>query len=438
VKIWSWVLSFIVLASTAIFGVITVGARTERVRIENLGEEEKIRTLIQNYFDKRYQSRKINHAGDFSELTDESFQAYAFIKAETDKLEIEIYNAKLHHLGYTQYKYTLNFLDISIDKQNQRATVSLTEGHDVVFEISEMISRTEPVISSMRNLNHTLTLKKLHNEWKIVSDSYEDYLWRMIHTTRLSKEEILGSIDESQNPTPTTSMEVQATTFSCNLNSDTSAHSYNRNGVVAYAHQYATEPNPAYYYFPSPNGDCTNFISQAIHHGSNAEEVGSGTYGWYYNSSSDYSPAWTHVQSMFDFITQYLVWGEGPEGCNLGNEKYNAEKGDVVQFEWRNDATPEWDHGVIIVRKENYAGEPFFFVAGHTDDLDNYALDNFAYESRRFIHIERIDGYVKLFIPIVIKANMGGLLALPTNPYPGSMDIGGSTQLQAYPPYPAP
>ena len=381
---------------TAILGVVTATASAGREKKVDLAEEDAVQEAIKMYFDQRYRSRAANQIEDFRGLTDGSAEAESFLKSESDKLEIEIHNAKLHHLSYTQYKFSLDFNDISFDKANQSATVSLTEGHDVVFEISEMISKAEPIVSKMRNLEHTILLKKTQNGWKIVSDDYEDYLWRLISATNLSKDALLRSIDDVQDQASTIA-EVESVTSTCNLPADESTHPYNRSGVVAYAHRYAYDPNPAYYYFP--DNDCTNFVNQAIHHGSNAEEVGSNTYGWYYNyynnyQDNDYSASWTDVGKLYEFITQYYVWDKGPEGCEVS--KSNADRGDLVQFEWRDDPTPAWDHSMIIVREEIMYGESFFYVAGHSDDIDDYPLDSIIYQSRRFVRIDRIDGYFNL------------------------------------------
>lgn len=310
-------LAFTMLLVATILAITTINANAEMEQIVDLAEEEKIRAVIQNYFEKRYHSRQVNQIENFRELTDGSAQAEAFLKTESDKLEIEIYNAKLHHLGYTQYKFTLDFNNISIDREDQSATVLLTEGHDVVFEISNMISKAEPIVSKMRNLDHMIVLKKTQNDWKIVSDHYEDYLWRMLRATDLSKDELLHSMSMNEVQDRLSNIEkVQSLTSSCNLQADTSTHSYNRGGALAYAHRYANNPNPTYHYFT--DNDCTNFVNQAIHHGSNAEEVGSNTYGWYYNyyhdyQHYDYSASWTNVTFLFEFITEYLVWDKGPE-----------------------------------------------------------------------------------------------------------------------------
>jgi Putative amidase domain len=447
-KIPRLLIAFALIIVTVILSVVTVNASAAREKITNLAEEQKIREVIQNYFDKRYRSRQANQLESLRGLTDGSTQADSFLKSENDKLEIEIHNAKLYHLRYTLYKYTLDFTDISIDKGNQSATVSLKEGHDVVFEISELISKDEPIVSKMRDRGHTIILKRQQDGWKIVSDHYEDNLWRLLRATNLPKEELLRSMDEAQDQTSTL-VEVQSTTSLCNLPSDSSTHPYNREGAAAYAHRYATSPNPAYFYFP--DNDCTNFVNQAIHHGSNAEEVGSNTFGWYYNYyedylHNDYSASWTDVQFLYDFITQYYVWDKGPEGCSVG--KNSATIGDLVQYNWMVDENgnydPDdevWDHGAIIVMVEQLpGGEMYPYVAAHSSDLDNYPYREYIYTFPhmipRFIHIERIDGYAKSFLPLMLKNLVGSLQFTPTNPYPGPTDSGGFVQPQAA--YPAP
>lgn len=442
-KIKQYVWTVVLIIAITTFGVMVVNASSEKERVENPVEETKIQEVIRNYFDKRYRSRATNQIEDLRELTDNSPQSNSFLLFETDKLEIEIYNAEIHHLRYSQYEYCLDFNDISIDKDNQTATVSLIEGHDVVFEISEMIAKTDPIVSKMRNLEHTIILKKTQDGWKIVSDHYDDLLWRMIRANNLSKDDMLLMLENEQDHASILEGTESTTSF-CNLPDDESTHPYNRSGAVAYAHQYAENPNPAYHYFTG--NDCTNFINQAIHHGSNAEEVGSNTYGWYYHyynsyQDNDYSASWTDVQFSYDFITQYYVWDKGPEGCEINND-YAALEGDLVQFERVGD-TEEWDHAMIIVERQEDPYDPYdptFYVAGHSEDLDNYPLNSVTYRDIRFIRIERIDGYAKVYLPLAIK-NSGGRTSnqpQPTypNPYPAPMEKIDEPETIA--PYPAP
>lgn len=428
------------------FSILTTNASADQARTEYLAEEAEIREVIRNYFDRRYRSRATNQIENFQDFTDDSLQSTSFILSETEKLEIEIYNAEMHHLRYSQFKYFIDFNDIAIDINDQTATVSLIEGHDVVFEISEMVAKTDPIVSKMRNLEHTITLKETKDGWKIVSDTYDDYLWRFIKATNYSKGELIFIISGGQEEMLIPA-QVESVTPLCNLPADESVHTYDRSGAVEYAHQYAINPNPAYYYFPDT--DCTNFISQAIHHGSNAEEVGSNTYGWYYNyynsyDDNDYSASWADVQFSYDFITQYYVWDKGPEGCAINND-YAAVEGDLVQFEWDDDTI--WDHAMIIVERQEDPYDPYnptFYIAGHSDDVDDYPLNSIIYKSRRFIRIDRIDGYDNVYLSLVIQNGSVNTINQPQplypNPYPAPK-IGEEeprSTPKAIDPYPAP
>ncbi len=388
-------------------------------------------------------------------MTDNSPQSDSFLSSESDKLNIEIQHAKMNKLGYAKYKYFLNFTEMLVDTSSQTALVSLLEGHDVVFEISKEISQSQPVVSTMRNLKHTIALRKVQGQWKIITDDYEDYLWRLLKSTKISTDELLRSLEETHKETALNENEVQSPT-ACALPSDESTHPYNRSGAVAYSHQWATAQRPyntKYYDFTDFGGDCTNFVNQAIYESSNAEMVfgglhGFGQLGWYFFSNSDYANAWTQVQALFEFITQYWVWPRpgiddpegpgGPEGCPM--DFYQVYEGDLIQYDWTNNGS--WDHSVIIVRSQDLGQyNRFHWVAGHTPDVDDYPYSSFAYPNQvyRFIQIERIDGYAKLFLPLILKNLVNSFQFEPINPYPGPTDSGGSVPPQAYPaPHPVP
>ncbi len=461
----------VVIFATVVLVFWTVQARAVvSQESANPQEQQEIEGIIKAYFETRYRSLHNLKLEDLGKLIDRSSRGCSFLRSESDKLEVEIHHAKLYHLGYSQYKYFLDFKKISINTFSQIATVSVTEGHDVIFQISEEISGDKPIVSAMRNLQHTIVLQKGEDGWRIVSDNYEDYLWRLITTTKMSKEELLqemlpssmelpGSIEEPQ-ATLTNEDGAQNVSVLCpSLPEDQSTHPYNRDGAIAYAHLWATATppynDPPYHDFTSEGGDCTNFISQAIHEGSNAKmafggEHGIGKNGWYYYSTSDRAAAWVNVERMHSFITnayEINLWDSGPEGCDV--EPYEAYEGDLVQYNWKvnQQGTPDpndevWDHGAIIVRTL-YLGQynRYHFVAAHSVDVDDYPYTNYIYAYPdmvyRFVHIDRIDGYYELYLPLVIK-NLGSganqMLNLYQNPYPAPMDSSTSSSS----PYPVP
>lgn len=161
---------------------------------------------------------------------------------------------------------------------------------------------------------------------------------------------------------------------------------------------------------------------------------GIGTNGWYYFNVNDRSAAWNLVDRLYSFIVgEIYIWLAGPEGCVVTYTA--AEVGDLIQYEWEGNGV--WDHAVIIVMKGTGGQGYQYWVAGHTPDVDNYPYQNFIYSNIRFINIERIDGYIDTFIPLVMKDEgtaMSQVVTQQPDPYPAPHDSR-STQLI---PYPAP
>ncbi len=146
-------------------------------------EQNEIQNAIHAYFDARYRTMSSLQLEDLSKMIDNSAQGVSFLNSEAGKLEIEIKHAKLNKLGYTQYKIILDFKNI-VFSSPQSAIITVVEGHDVIFEISEEISKIYPIVSKMRNLQHTIAVRKVEGTWKIVSDDYEDDLWRLLKNPR--------------------------------------------------------------------------------------------------------------------------------------------------------------------------------------------------------------------------------------------------------------
>ena len=93
-------------------------------------------------------------------------------------------------------------------------------------------------------------------------------------------------------------------------------------------------------------------LNQAIHHGSNTEEVGAilldGITITITIIRITITTSWTDVGKLYEFITQYYVWTRGRRDARQINIMHYRK---YMQFEWPNDISPEWDHSVIIVQK---------------------------------------------------------------------------------------
>lgn len=405
----------------------------EQAQAEWSLDEQLIRETIQTYFDLYYRSYSTLNVEDFGFLVEESTQGRTFFAFESDKRDIEVYHAKLHRLRYLNYEYFLDIVYIStLDKNTQTISVTVIEGHDVVYEISA------PHVSSLRNLQHVFTMRKTGDVWKIIDDQYEDYFWRQIKSIDKPKKEIIQLIDDSYaswnaqigNSSLMSDLETQ-TTF-CTWGS------YNRAGAIEYALEWATaEPpyNEKYYNFTDSGGDCTNFVSQVIHEGGTAAMVFGGEHkihapGWYYYNEDDWATDWIWVDGLYSFIVEPRELIGGPKGITVedGNDACLA---DVIQYERTGDAV--YDHAVVITDQiDDGYGNLFHLVSGHTPDEVDVPFNKYIINGVRFIHIESAGGYVTL--PLIMNSNTVSQNR-SQNPYPAPLD---AVEAPQYSPYPAP
>lgn len=267
----------------------------------------------------------------------------------------------------------------------------------------------------MRNLEHTISLKKLNGSWVIVDDDYNDYLWQLLKSTQMSDEEIFASIDTLRSTTQKTQPALPQASNDL---------SYDRNGAIDYAHYWYDKRNPNYYDFSGIGGDCTNFVSQAFYIGGKMpmgfpDTLGVGTPGWYYLDVWHRARAWVWVDSLYDFIVN------DPDNISGGPEGYEVDlngaiRGDVIQYERTGDSI--WDHSVIIVSAEDIGyGEMMYWVASHDDDVDNYPYTSFAYNDVRFIRVVGAPGGF-VYLPLLINDVSTISQRTSQNPYPGPVE----------------
>ncbi len=153
---------------------------------------------------------------------------------------------------------------------------------------------------------------------------------------------------------------------------------YNRIAAVAYALKWALLRNPKYYNFDNIGGDCTNFVSQCVYAGSRTMNF-TPTFGWYYISLSDRSPAWTGVEYFYNFMTTNE--GIGPFATEAGAG--GVMPGDVIQL---GSSDGDFYHAVIITAIRNRR----IYVSAHSDDYENRPLNSYNYDKIRYLHIEGV------------------------------------------------
>jgi len=407
----------------------------------SLEQQEELKNIIYPYFEARYHALSVLYSDDFNrngfgDLVSDQADAKSFLKAELDKLAIEIKHAELNHLRYVQYEYFLSFQSMVVDESNQTAIVSLTEENNTVDEISLEISPEKPFVSHNYNRIHTIALRREENQWKIVSDDYMDYFWRMLRQTGQSPDELLRNMKAV--PHPTTQSPNHETVISNSLPANMPSHAYDRNGAVDYAYDHANNYNPDYprYDIGSgalPWGDCQNFVSQAIYEEGNAsmyipspfpDPSPNGQSGWYLLNDMQRATDWNWVNGFYDFVTDPNPnVTEGPVGHKV-DYLNDIMLGDVIQYDWTGDGT--WDHSVIVVE---IIGTDVY-VATHTpDDIRHYTAFSPSYNPNltqmRFIHIDQSRGNPPIKTKISAAGDDAGTVTRSTNNACGYTGTGG-------------
>jgi hypothetical protein len=170
---------------------------TERVSIE---DEERLKKIIREYFDRRYYAFSLSNLDGIpdnfiDDLLSDAPETSVFLELELAKLRMTLNHRELNDLKYSAYEYFLDYENISFDSFSQTATVSLSKKDNTIFEISAMLASGEPIMSSYYNEEHTIVMRKEESGWKIVSDTYRDYVWRMLRKSDPSPAEILNTLD---------------------------------------------------------------------------------------------------------------------------------------------------------------------------------------------------------------------------------------------------
>lgn len=154
-------------------------------RDPNLDDEAKIKAAIDAYFTLRYEGQKLLEPQDFSILVEN--EDLDWVKMEKDKLDIEIYVAKLYESPYLEYKYTLDYDSIILS--GNEATIHLRESNEVT-------AKRDLSISYMGNLPHLFILHKIDPKgWVIYQHEYQDELSQGLALQ--SKEELLQKVNEN-------------------------------------------------------------------------------------------------------------------------------------------------------------------------------------------------------------------------------------------------
>ena len=150
---------------------------------------------------------------------------------------------------------------------------------------------------------------------------------------------------------------------------------YDRSAAVAYAERWALSRNPAYYNFDALGGDCTNFASQCLLAGG-APMNRTPELGWFYESLSQRSAAWTSVNYLYRFLVNNH--GVGPGAVETTKEQMLP--GDLIQLA---NADGIFYHSLVVLSPSL----PDLYVAAHTLDALWRPLSTYQYDKCRYLHI---------------------------------------------------
>jgi len=160
-------------------------------------EQEVLKRVIESYFDIHYLTFNTLQLPHFGDLVSDQPDGQAFLEAELRKLALEIKYSILNGSRYVHYKYFLDYRDIVVDPSSQIVTITLIENNEIIFQNSVSGDLQNPHVAQMSGNKHTIMLRQEEGQWKIVSDIYNDFLWRTLRQKGTSPEEIVRDINES-------------------------------------------------------------------------------------------------------------------------------------------------------------------------------------------------------------------------------------------------
>lgn len=152
-------------------------------------QQDEIIAIINSYFEMRYQALSFPQPEGFQlnqigRLVSSESDAKVFLDNELAKLMLDMKYRELNGSRYVTYEYFLDFREFSFDVATELVSV-------LVIEDSETTSENSSRPAHMSGLQHVIDLRNEHDEWKIVSDYYNDFLWRTIRRDGETKDDML-------------------------------------------------------------------------------------------------------------------------------------------------------------------------------------------------------------------------------------------------------
>lgn len=193
---------------------------------------------------------------------------------------------------------------------------------------------------------HTLVFQRKNNEYKLISDQYDEGPLTNMKSSGYTAESSETDIDINQEDTVNNQVEQQMLPMAINV------AGYNMLKAIGYSNEYALSYNPNFKSYKDEGGDCANFVSQCIDDGS---------YGkWRSNQWKPYTDTWVSSTKGLNFYVSQ--WG----ATKIINPTASQLKvGCPVYYNWKGTSTSVFQHAALCVQVD-MSGVPV--VNSHTHD----------------------------------------------------------------------
>lgn len=291
-------------------------------------------------------------------------------KISNNAIKLTVESRKLYDFDFTMSDahYVLNITNSS--NIDGKYYIDFLEDDYMCFKFLNGIS------SEAYDIENSIVLEKVNDEYKISSYEKTQGYYMMFSDNRNENqddiysyyyERLLNTVeDEEYKRTLASSTPYYATkAFTVN---------YDRNAASKYAQTYYHDRNESYYDYFDEGGNCQNFASQALVAGGMLMDE-SGECQWYYDSYSDYTPAWVHVSSFNDYCKEN-------EGRGLVSDTkvniYYAEPGDLIQV-----GISSISHTTIVSK----VIDGHILLNSNSIDMKDFPLEAYTYPVRKLIKI---------------------------------------------------
>ncbi|MBC8546759.1 amidase domain-containing protein [Clostridiaceae bacterium NSJ-31] len=295
---------------------------------------------IAAYFDQQYQAYTSLSDIDISGLLDlnqmENRNLLTWLQILNQRRRLLREN-DLCYVETEVFPYTILYEEQPEDDRMSFWSSRMETDYDEVyhFRISGEEGRAYPPTFAV-NAQHTVFLKREGGIWKIIRHYYPGSVRSLRFAGELtlpSEEEMLAELK----------LEFSSAQAAQAVATPPGAAPYNAEAAVDYANRYMAKSNSEFYHIGDWQGNCQNFVSQALSHGFGDEMTGE-----WFGGSGGGSAAWESVNSFWRFAVE-----NGGMGGQVVPSIASAQAGDVMQTRTKGAGDEdEYNHILIVTDGE--------------------------------------------------------------------------------------